>query len=55
MNTTVAFQSHILYPVKANACIDLYAVIREGEKSVSCMGCFSCAFASGSYFRVSFL
>jgi len=28
----------------------LYAVIRENEKGVPCMECFSCDF--GSYFRV---
>jgi len=30
----------------------LYAVIREMEKGVPFMGCFWCAFAFGSYFRV---
>jgi len=30
----------------------LYAVIREKEKRLPCVGCFSCAFAFGSYFRV---
>jgi len=30
----------------------LYAVIHEKKKGVPCMGCFSCAFAFGSYFRV---
>jgi len=34
----------------------LYAVIHEKEKGyVPCMGCFSCAFAFGSYFRVWYL
>jgi len=34
--------------------VDLYAVIREKENGVQYrpMGCFSCAFAFGSYFRV---
>jgi len=30
----------------------LYASIREKEKGVPCMGCFSCAFAFRSCFRV---
>jgi len=30
----------------------LYAVIREKENGVPCMGCFPCAFAFGSYFHV---
>jgi len=34
--------------------VDFHAVIREEEKGVLglCRGCFSCAFAFGSYFRV---
>ena len=32
--------------------VDLYGVIREKEKGVPRTGCFSCAFAFGSYFRV---
>jgi len=32
--------------------VDLHAVIREKEKGVPCMGCFSHASAFESYFRV---
>jgi len=39
------------YPVKV-MLVDLYAVMRKKEKGVPCMGCFSRAFAFGSYFRV---
>jgi len=30
--------------------VDFYAIIREEEKGVPCMGCFSCAFAFGRTF-----
>jgi len=32
--------------------VDLYAVVREKENGVPCMGYFSCAFAFRLYFRV---
>jgi len=52
INTTIASLIYCsLYTVKVMLVV-FYAVIREKEKGVPCMGCFSCAFAFGSYFRV---
>jgi len=38
-----------LYPVKVMLVV-LYAVIREKEKGVPCMGCFFCALVLGRTF-----